>query len=475
MKQKKLYTIKVAAAWASILVCTAAFAGFTVPLIPKAQLVPALLGGNILALGILFLLTLLLGRIYCSLLCPLGIYQDGVNFIGKRFRNKKKAGFHKEHFALRYGVLLLTALSVLLGGISLFLVLDPYSIYGRISSDLWLTPYRTARGLLPLGGAAALVGAAAYWVIITAFALKGGRLYCNTICPAGTLLGSVSRVALLQPRFDETKCVNCGKCERVCPSSCINVKNKFIDTSRCVDCLQCVSQCPKGAITFARHGVKKDAEAPQTSQPVLSRRQFLLGTAVAAGSAAVTLAKGPMALKPVLAQSTKTFILPPGALSQTHLSQNCTACHLCISRCQGHVLRPFTWDQGIDRIGQPYMDQNLGYCLNDCHACSEACPTGAIRPITLEEKRHIQIGIAQVDRTKCLVDTRGARCGRCAMKCPARAISLVRGKDGRTRPQVDFEKCLGCGACHDACPARPKAITIHAVEEQVDLRNAGWR
>ncbi len=475
MRLKTLSHIKTIAAFASILFCTAAFMGIAVPLLPKAQLIPALLAGNVVVLGFLFLVTLFIGRIYCSLICPLGIYQDGVHFLARKLWKKKKGTYKAEHAKLRYGFLLLAAASLLLGSTSLFLLLDPYSIYGRLASDLWLTPWRTARGLLSVGSTIALAGALLYWVIISAFAIKGGRLYCNTICPAGTLLGSISRFALYQPRFNEEKCISCGLCERLCPSNCIDVKNKTVDTSRCVDCLQCVSHCPKRAITFARKGVKNVQPAESVPQgSAISRRQFLAGTAIAAGSAAVALAKGPMALKPVLAQSTKPFILPPGALSQTHLSQNCTACHLCISRCPGHVLRPFTWTQGLDRMGQPYMDHSLGHCLYDCHACSEACPTGAIRPITLEEKRHTQIGVASVDRSKCLVDIRGAHCGRCAMKCPARAIDLVTGKDKRVRPQVNFEKCLGCGACHAVCPADPKAINVYPVDQQVDLRKLAW-
>lgn len=475
MNIKKLSKIKSIAALGSILFCTASFTGLALPLLPKAQLVPALLSANLLVLAVVFGITLLVGRIYCSLICPLGIYQDGVHFLAGKFRRKKGA-YRPEHWKLRYGFLLLAAASLLLGGTSLFLLLDPYSIYGRMASDLWLIPWRSARGLLPIGSTIAVTAALLYWLIISLFAAKGGRLYCNTICPVGTLLGSVSRFALYQPRFNEEKCISCGLCERLCPSGCIDVKNKSVDTSRCVDCLQCVSHCPKGAITFIRKGVKKAVPVGQQGQQNkgISRRQFLLGSAAAAGSAALAVAKGPMVLKPVLAQSSKPFILPPGALSQVHLSQNCTACHLCISRCRGHVLRPFTWTQGIDRVGQPYMDHNLGHCLYDCHACSEACPTGAIRPITLEEKRHTQIGVASINRSNCLVDKRGAKCGRCAMKCPARAIDLVSGKDKKVRPQVNFEKCLGCGACHDACPADPKAINVFPVDKQVDLRNVGW-
>jgi formate hydrogenlyase subunit 6/NADH:ubiquinone oxidoreductase subunit I len=87
------------------------------------------------------------------------------------------------------------------------------------------------------------------------------------------------------------------------------------------------------------------------------------------------------------------------------------------------------------------------------------CPTDAIRPITVEDKSSTQIGRAVWIKENCVVLTDNVSCGNCARRCPSGAIIMValdREKpDGPQIPAIDTEKCIGCGACENLCPARP--------------------
>lgn len=195
----------------------------------------------------------------------------------------------------------------------------------------------------------------------------------------------------------------------------------------------------------------------------------MAGGAVAAGAAAITVAKEPLGTVPLAMNGKKNVVMPPGAISRIHFSQNCTACHLCVSRCHGHVLKPALLEYGIGGIGQPYLDFTQGYCRYKCHVCSTVCPTGAIRPFTLEAKQQTKIGTATYYDFHCLITTTGATCGICAQKCQIHAIAMVPGKDGKSRPQVKQEACIGCGACEFHCPARPKAISVTALSVQQDV------
>ena len=153
-------------------------------------------------------------------------------------------------------------------------------------------------------------------------------------------------------------------------------------------------------------------------------------------------------------------VAPPGAQSIANLQAKCTACHLCVSKCPSHVLQPAVMEYGLQGIMQPVMRYDKGYCLYDCNLCGEVCPTGAILPLALEEKRMTQLGHAVFHREQCVVARDGVECGNCAEHCPADAIKLQRGVDGRMYPQIEKALCIGCGACENLCPATPKAIEV---------------
>lgn len=499
----------------------------------KIQFLPALLALNFGVVIGLVVLTLLFGRVYCSVICPLGVFQDIISWA--HGKTKKKNRFRFSHSPaknwLRNIVLVLFTVALVAGASQAAALIAPYSAYGRIVSNLFAPVYQWGNNILAyfaerLGSYAfyphevwlksipTFIIAAVTFAIIFILAWKGGRTYCNTICPVGTVLGKLSRFSMFAPVIDESKCRACGLCGRQCKASCIDMKAHEIDYSRCVACMDCIETCHEGAIRYTlRHRTEKHGMTSanvSTSRDIKmdgthnraekkkgdnvdvdkGRRAFMTSALIATTGAALKAQEmkvdgGLAEVFPKKAPKRQTSISPAGSLSLRHFTQHCTACQLCVSVCPNQVLRPST---ALHTLMQPEMSYEKGYCRPECTKCSEVCPAGAISPISREEKSSIQIGHAVLDYQLCLPFTEDVHCGNCARHCPAGAISMVR-KDGieepdtgKARPNgmhsggkacrgnvripvVNTERCIGCGACENLCPAKPvSAIHIEGHE-----------
>lgn len=457
----------------------------------KIQFLPAVLALNVGVIIFLLALTLIFGRVYCSVICPLGVMQDIISwFIGLRKHKKFRFRHTNEIKWLRYGMLVIFIILLIAGLNSIAILIAPYSAYGRIASNLFAPVYGLGNNILAFFAERAgsyafyekevwirsipvFTVAVVTFVILAILAWKGGRTYCNTICPVGTFLGLLSRFSLLRPVIDPEKCKSCSLCEHRCKASCIDSKNRKIDYSRCVACMDCIDTCTSGAISyrFRKKNVPQKADKTENAKPAdKGRRNFISASLMAA--TAVTLKAqehkmdgGLAAIADKKVPSRSTHIVPPGAVSAKNFSAHCTACQLCVSVCPNDVLRPAT---DLLRFMQPEMGFEKGYCRPECTKCSEVCPTGAIRPITKEDKSSVQIGHAVWIADNCLVLTEGISCGQCSRKCPAGAIRMVKTEiKGKTRtiPAVNEEKCIGCGTCENLCPARPfSAIYVEGHE-----------
>lgn len=234
----------------------------------KIQFLPAVLALNFVVIAILLVLTLLFGRIYCSVICPLGIFQDCVSNLSSRRKGKKaRFSYSKEIKWLRYGVLVLFVIALVAGLNALVALLAPYSAYGRMVQSLLAPVWQRGNNLLAwiaerqdsyafvtkdvwLKSLPTLIVAAVTFVVVVALAWRNGRTYCNTICPVGTTLSFFSRFAMFRPVIDKSKCKSCHACERKCKAACIDVDNHKIDYSRCVDCFDCIDSCRLGALKY---------------------------------------------------------------------------------------------------------------------------------------------------------------------------------------------------------------------------------
>ena len=462
----------------------------------KIQFLPAVMALNLVVVVALALLTLVFGRIYCSVICPLGVLQD---LLARLRRKKNKYSYSPEVRWLRYAVLAVFVIAGMMGVGSLFQLLAPYSSFGRIATMLLQPLWQLGNNALALiaerADSYAFYGVDVWMkslpvfiialltlVVLAVLAWRGGRTYCNTICPVGTVLSLLARFSWMKVRFDADKCRSCSLCSKNCKASCIDYKTHTVDYSRCVACGNCISSCKFGALKYA--GGTWTTEASRTSGTAGatdtagnsghvdgSKRSFLVATALVSTAALAqkkekVMDGGLAELEDKVAPERQTPLMPPGALSLQNMAQRCTGCQLCVSECPNGVLRPST---DLLHLMQPVMSYEHGFCRPECTRCSDVCPAGAIKPLDEVEKSSIQIGHAVFIKKNCVAITDGVECGNCARHCPAGAIEMVPldadNEEGPYVPAINEQACIGCGACEYVCPARPfSAIMVEGHE-----------
>jgi ferredoxin len=249
-----------------------------------------------------------------------------------------------------------------------------------------------------------------------------------------------------------------------CKASCIDSKNKQIDYSRCITCFNCIEVCNRDAMKY------QFVKNPVTmAKPVNdSRRRFLsasLVTGLAAGNLIAQEVTNGLLQKKELKRQVP--IAPPGAVSFDHLREKCISCHLCVSKCPSHVIKPAFLEYGLGGIMQPKLYFDRGFCNYDCTICGDVCPTGAIHPLTKEEKNHTQLGQVLFIIENCIVYYDETSCGACSEHCPTQAVHMVPYKGALTIPETDTSICVGCGGCEYVCPAIPfKAIYVEGLTTQ---------
>lgn len=435
----------------------------------KAQFLPSAFS---FALGIFIFwlgVTLVVGRAYCSSMCPLGTLQDF--FAWLRFRKKK----HFYHYSrprtkTRYGILIIFLACLMLGLLAFPLLIDPYSAYGRIVNSTLLP----IRNIIADGGfenlmTFSLLGTAVgiiTLVLVAIFSYKKGRFLCNVICPVGSTLSLISRHSIWRMEIDTDKCIGCGLCAFKCKSQCIDLNDHTIDTSRCVMCFNCLDACSHDALHFTMsrkrlstplmQQIPTVGEAPSVN---MDRRKFITIAGVCTVAGKLASANNAVdqlsGSKPIKRRYTVT---PPGTTSRNNFHAHCTSCMLCVSNCPNRVLKASITEYGVLNIMQPYMDFDRASCKVGCTRCTRICPTGALKPLTREEKLHSPIGLAQVIVDNCI------GCGTCEGVCPYEAIKMTQLNNELYIPVVDPNKCIGCGACQLNCPASPvKAIWVEGL------------
>ncbi len=431
-------------------------------------------------------LTVIIGRVWCGWICPLGSLLEWVSF--KKAR--KRAGQISPHWRLVKYFLLATSLALALFGSLTLLAFDPIAIFTRtlttailpalyyainaIEKVLYQVDFLTpaldsfesvVRGtLVPVEqpAFAQSLAIAALFTGLIALNLLAHRFWCRYLCPLGGLLGLLSKISLFRPLIS-SKCTECTRCAMVCKPGAVDTSpgSFHIMPSECTVCLDCFSNCKPGDIQFGFS--LKPAPRQEFN---LSRRQAL--GALATGAAGVLLLGTDLRLQ----QANPWRIRPPGVTDENAFLSTCLRCSQCMKICPTTALQPAYSEAGLAGLWTPIVVPRVGYCDYGCTACGQVCPSGAIPLLALEEKRLVVIGKASIDKNRCLPWASGVPCIVCEEMCPtpqksirleeAQVIDSSDQVSTVQRPSVLRDVCIGCGICEHNCPLEgPAAIRVY--------------
>lgn len=223
--------------------------------------------------------------------------------------------------------------------------------------------------------------------------------------------------------------------------------------------LWCSHCCPLGYL----FDLFRSASQSITHTADRERRNFLTGVFIGLPLAAAS------AYLPKKPDARKIPLLPPGAQPSPSFGAACHRCYACVAACPTRILRvDLHADQPLVEWFQPQMNASGAACEVDCNACSQVCPSGAIRSLSLDDKQHCQIGLAQVRKDTCLAWGAHQYCLFCMQSCPYSAIETTSLDDGTPCPVVNPSLCRGCGYCQNACPVTQPgpAIIVRALAKQ---------
>lgn len=451
--------------------------------------------GILTALGTIFFLTLLFGRLYCAVFCPLGVLQE---LLGR--------GLQEVFGPSRTDLRTVRSFKWLRYPLLVFVV--TLALAGTLFPATWLLPssnYVMMLNHLASPESGAFFAAWGFLILLIVLVRLRGRIYCNSLCPVGAFLSLVSRFSLFRIRVRKN-CVHCGMCEKKCPAGCLDSKTGRVNASECLVCLECLTECRVNALTYAPPFLGKEdppisahsnempsenvsgdpesisersvnipekkrsetASSPSGSPqgPNMIRRAILISSATAAGAGVGHFLNLHNIRKPdELKADTERQVLPPGAWSYEKFRTRCVGCGLCVGVCRGNAISLSMGEHGLYGTLQPFLNFDQGKCLTDCDACMKICPTGALEDIGLETKKKLRLGIGSYDPLGCRAFLGTHPCAKCEQACPQKAISMVEFR-GRKIPKFNDDLCTGCGACQLVCPKNVMRV-IPAVEQTV--------
>ena len=426
------------------------------------------------------ILTIFLGRIFCGWICPLGT----LHTIMSSFRIRHTVNVHPNWYKAKYYILTALLISSLFT-LQMAGIMDPISLLIRsFSLSIYPLVNHGIRSifdtmyLLNIPGAvdisefiysflkkfilsfrqpyylqAFFIGAIFLTILSLNFVQR--RFWCKYLCPLGALFGLLSRYSLLNRDVSEG-CTACGLCSRVCQGGTLLQDSRDWKKSECLACFNCDDLCPQNAVHFG-FGRKS------SSSMDLGRRQVILSLV----SGVITV---PLIRSTPLSKSDYTdpsLIRPPGALDEKEFLRRCVKCGECMKVCITNGLQPTFLEAGLEGIWSPRLIPRIGYCEYRCTLCGQVCPSGAIKRLSLEEKIETKIGLAMIDKGRCLPYAHTTPCIVCEEVCPTSPKSIwfeevkVRDKNGMEvlvkQPHVDLELCIGCGICEAKCPVGSKA------------------
>lgn len=450
--------------------------------------------GTLLIGLIILALSIALGRYFCGWICPLGTTIDFGDWLSRKFRNNKSNPARRLR-TWKFSILIIMLVASLFS-VQLIWFFDPIVIMTRtvttavyplfsflseslmnmllsvgVFQDTLFSFYDFLREIVlplqPLFFQQSVLFAVIF-IGIMLLSLMARRFWCRYLCPLGALFGFCSSFRITQGiAVAADKCIDCGKCQRECKMDAINDDYRSHSRIECIECMSCIAVCPTDAISYKLNLKFK-------SEPFdISRRRFVYSSV----GSIVTLGLIKTGFRDVV--SAGQVVRPPGALPEANFIDRCVRCQECVKICSstGGCLQPAMLENGWEGIWSPVVNARHGYCEYNCNLCGQVCPTGAIHPLDLEAKKHIRMGTAYFDKSRCIPWYRGEDCLVCEEHCPLpdKAIKFdireARKPDGSMRvvkfPYVDESLCIGCGICVTKCPVEgPGGIFLTNAMEQ---------
>ncbi|MFL5812468.1 MAG: 4Fe-4S binding protein [Bdellovibrionia bacterium] len=422
---------------------------------------------TITLLGLVTLgVSLLLGRVFCGWVCPLGAIFDAYGWVLRRLKVKFE-GPSPSWFRFKYYLFFAIVLFAVMGGVSPLMGFDPIVLLTRTAAVVVGPFLRSHEEILWVAGQKpgmhglfVDVATLILFLGIMSATTRLSRIWCRTACPLGAYLALASRNSVL--RRDTKGCVHCNICSNHCPTGAISFENAEVyNESECIKCFACSQECPVDANFFT---LKSPVPAVTPSQqPVSLERRNLIATA-----AFTVIAAPGMNLAAGEAGASKKLIRPPMSREEHDFLSSCIRCGECMKACPTGILKPANLEHGFRALWSPVMVPTEGYCVQGCNACSQACPTDAIMKYPIEEKYSYKAGTAVFESSRCIAHTENKFCNECVRVCPTNAIDFHKGwqpegavsgadvpaPEGQTstRPyHVNFDRCVGCGACENVC------------------------
>jgi ferredoxin len=378
----------------------------------------------------LLILAVLLGRVFCGWICPLGGLIEAADFL------------------LSPQVLIRYPVSLLLLGAVLVTVFTPVPVLQFLHPNVWIIRIvsLTTLGLVFFG-------------ILILLSLFARRLWCTYLCPLGALYGLLARIPLFRLRI--AACSSCGRCDR-CPTEAAIYPDREIMAHQCLVCFDYEASCPTEGFRFTL-----PSAGGSSRQPVVyrSRRSFLKhGLQLIVGLAVGGLLTG------VFRRRTTELLRPPGVVDEARFVENCLRCLQCVRSCPNQIIKITGEGYGFASLYTPHLEFHPYGCDYFCQVCQQVCPNRAIPLQALSQKQSTPIGVARIDEAVCVVYKEQINCLVCEEVCPVpeKAIRFetagqkARDQEPLREPKMVPERCIGCGICEAKCPAEPVAIKVFA-------------
>ncbi len=317
------------------------------------------------------------------------------------------------------------------------------------------------------------------------------RFWCRYLCPLGALLGVAGKNPVLRLVTDPAACNDCRLCLVDCQGGADPQGNEPWKPAECFYCWNCHSNCPSEAIRFRFEvpGVKRPIKSaarwlanffrpPPEAKLDLTRRSLITSGVAGVGGGllfGIQPLAGGKSFNPEL-------IRPPGSVSEDEFLARCIRCGECMKVCPTNAIQATLFEAGLVGMWSPILKMRMGYCEYECTLCLQVCPTKAIGELAVEEKQKVKIGLAYIDRNRCLPYALARTCIVCEEHCPTPKKAIwfdeaevlnIRGDKVRVKqPHVDPDLCIGCGICEYKCPVADRAaILVTSVGETRNPKN----